>query len=455
MSSKHSVLKDSQGIALLMVMSAIAILTYLLADLTFETKINKIQTYNAQDRFQAKLSAQAGLNFGIARLRLYQEAKNALEKNKTAKSAVGAEKLNIIYSFPFAYPLPIPGDADLIQKNALKEFQDKTNLDGQFTLEISLVKGFLNPNNLRAPSDKSQDQEDNFGSSREDNEDQKTKSPQEYIEERLVDTLKNIFETKRENDDEFDRLYGNLEPEMLVKELKFFVNPPNTLNDPDIPDIQSLYRDAGITPKHAPMSSLDELYLLAGWPEAIIDLMKDKLTVHEVSVISLNDLTEEQLRVIFPKIDPISIEEFFRYRDGDPEREEEPNPFKSEKDFKSLIVNRLQVVDENSYEKRAKEFEAAGLKFDVSGKLFKLVSTGNSNRAQYKITAFIDLPIKPVKEENKNQNQDQNRDQNNPNNPNNPTAQNNQNQNNNNKKDEQKEKPVELMAPRVVEIITD
>ena len=54
-------MSSEQGIALLMVMGVIAILTFLLADFTFETKLNKIKIYNQQDKIQARLNAESQL----------------------------------------------------------------------------------------------------------------------------------------------------------------------------------------------------------------------------------------------------------------------------------------------------------------------------------------------------------------------------------------------------------
>src|SRR5690606_40236154 len=67
-------LNNQRGMAILMVISTIAILTFLLADFTFETKLNKIKVYNFQDREQAKLNAEAGMALAMAKLRLYRQA---------------------------------------------------------------------------------------------------------------------------------------------------------------------------------------------------------------------------------------------------------------------------------------------------------------------------------------------------------------------------------------------
>jgi hypothetical protein len=446
-------LKDDQGMALLMVISSIAILTFLLADFTFETKINKIKSYNYQDKHQARLTAEAGLNFAMAKLRLYQETRNRLEKNEQLKEAIQPGLLEGILIQPFIYPIPIPPGANLIQRTALNEFKENTILKGQLNLSIQRVSGFLNPNNLRLPPPKEGESEDDRDEGPDDQDDEKKVKPQEYIENKLRETLQKSIDDKKESDETFDQLYGELDVNLLIKELKFVVNSADSLEDAEIPEIESLYRDKDVLPKHGPMTSLDELYLLQGWPDAIIDLLKDRLTVHEVAIIALNELTSDQLKILFPKVDKEQEEAFFRHRDGDDELGDKPQPFKSEKDFKDLIL-RLGISAEEGYNERIKEFETAGLKLDVAGKLYKIVSTGVYGRGQYKITAYVDLPIKPVPEEKKKPKKpNPSKPEDDPLDPDNKNGNDNGNTEPKDEKEEEKKKPpLELMKPRIVEI---
>lgn len=445
---KFSTIKSEDGMALLMVISSIAILTFLLADFTFETKINQIKAYNAQDRAQARLTAEAGVHFSLAKMRIYQEVRNRIEKNESLKKLIKPSQIEFVLVQPFIYPIPLDQKASTIQKNALKEFEEGTVLKGQLNVTIRQITGFLNPNNLRIPPPEPRSTPQ--GDDREEEEDdKKTETPLEITEKKILQMLEEEIRRKREEDNLFDQLYPTLNANMLVKELKYFVNNPLTLNDPEIPEIESIYNEKGLRAKHAPMASLDELYTLAGWPEVIVNLVKDRLTVHEVGFISLNDLNENTLRLIFPSITPEQSEEFFRYRDGDPELGEQPRPFQNVKEFKSLVVNQLAIVSDNDFDKRQKEFEAANLRFGVAGKLYKVESTARFNTAAVTITAFIDLPVKPqpvpVKPQNPTTPSD---DSDEPVSPEPPPAQN---------PDTKKDQPfkVELMVPRILEYRVD
>ena len=152
---KQPFLKNQKGVGLLLVMSSIALLTFLLATFTYNTSLNKIKVYNEQDSFQARLTAEAGLNFALSKLKMYQQAFNKLEKNETLKSIISPEKLEGIITQPFVYPLPVNVDKlNLIQKTLVNDFIENTHVKGEMIVEVRPISSFLNPNNLRVPFEK-------------------------------------------------------------------------------------------------------------------------------------------------------------------------------------------------------------------------------------------------------------------------------------------------------------
>ncbi len=386
-----------------MVMGVIAILTFLLADFTFETKLNKIKIYNQQDKVQARLNAESGLNFALAKLRLYQEGRNKIEKDENLKSAFPSSELESIIIEPFVYPLPISNKANIIQKTALNDFFKKTIFNGEVSVTFNKVSGFLNPNGLRVKVDSNQnlnqaaDDQDAAVKSKDIVADGST--PKEsavlVIEKKLTETLTRLLKDKNDNSEEFHQHYANLDANYLVKELKFYVNDKGNFQDTERPEIEAKFSQKNITPKFAPLSSIDELYLLPSWDDAIVDLIKDRMSVHEVSVIQVNELTNEDLKILFPSINNIQSEEFFKYRDGDIDKKIKGKKFKNAEDFKRVIVTELGIVSEPEYSERIKSLKSAGLEIDTSGKLYKVTSRGTMNNAVFNLVAFVDLPIKP------------------------------------------------------------
>lgn len=451
-------LKSQDGIALLMVMGVIAILTFLLADFTFETKLNKIKIYNQQDKIQARLNAESGLNFALAKLRLYQEGRNKIEADEGLKNAFPSSDLEAIITQPFIYPLPLPKKANIIQKSALDEFAKKTIFNGEVSVTFTKVSGLLNPNGLRiqkkAKSAADQDQAASSGSGQTGTDPNGKTPPEEasvVIEKKMVETLARLIKEKNDNDEIFHQHYANLDATYLIKELKYYVNDKGSFTDSERPEIDAKFNQKNIYPKFAPLSSIDELYLLPSWDDAIVDLIKDRMSVHEVNVIAINELTIEDLKILFPNINNIQIEEFFKYRDGDVDKKIKGRKFKDAEDFKRVITTELNIVSDTEYQERVNSLKSAGLVIETSGKLYKVSSRGTMNNAVYNLVAFVDLPIKPQPKKSPPP-AGQTPPPNDPNNPNDDEDPTGAGKTAPPPGKDDKPKPTELLKPRVIEV---
>ena len=147
--SFSKILKNQSGVAIMMVLSAIVLLTTIMMNFSFDSNVNKIKAANIENKGQAKLTAESGLQFAMARLKLYQEAFNYLEKNKAAKDFATPEVLNSIWNFPFVYPIPVSSNMNAIQKESIAKFEKNTFLDGELKLTINNLSQKINLNLLR------------------------------------------------------------------------------------------------------------------------------------------------------------------------------------------------------------------------------------------------------------------------------------------------------------------
>ena len=372
-------MNTQKGVAILLVMTSIVFLIMILATLTYETELNKIRVYNTQDKFQARLNAESGITFAMAQLNIYRKARNLLEKNKK-NSIISPQDLENILKIPFVFPPPLPKEANLIQKNAINEFIEKTLLKGELSLNITPLAGFLNPNNLRIiKRDKENPEEENVMLA--------------YNEQLFIDAASSIIEEFKELD-----IYGNLsdiEPRLLIKELKFFVNHPDDFEDSEKNLLENMYNEKEVTPKHAPLVSLSELHLLQGWDDLIIEKMKKKMNTHQISIIPVNELTEGQLKVFFPEISEDQIKEFFVHRDGDIENNIEGREFSSIDQFEELIISTLGVTDKTDFDKLVSDLEASGMQFGMAGNLYQIISRGEYGRSIYTLKALVSIPVRP------------------------------------------------------------
>lgn len=401
-------LKSSRGIALVMVLGVIALLSYILLDFTFESKLNKMRVNNNDDKNIAKMNAEAGLRLSLAKLTIYQHAFNEIEKNETLKENLKGGELETAITLPFMYPpIELPG-ADIITRNAISEFGKSIILNGELMVSTSPVTGLLNPNLMRVKKlDQENEKSKNENTPPDTNTENETipvdvdqESLGDFIQTKLVESLQEIIDSHKESDEEFEAKFKNIEAKPLINELKYFISNEGEMDEADRADAQAKFMEKKIIPKRAPLTSLDELYLLPSWPDEIVDLFKGQLNVLNVGIIHINEINEGQLKIIFPKLSKQEVSDFFKHRDGDPKKQTPPHPFKGEEDFKSYMTS-TGGLEEKDFDERMQKLSKAGLTLGTVAKMFKVISQGKMGRSTYKITAIINMPYKKAPKKTK------------------------------------------------------
>lgn len=439
-------LNNQSGIAIMMVLTAVVLLSTIMINFTYDSNVNKIKAYNIENKGQAKLTAESGLIFAMARLKLYKEAFNYLENNKSAKDFATPEVLNSIWNFPFVYPIPVNAKMNAIQKDSIQKFSESNFMRGSLKLTINNLSQRINLNMLRvsliAEAVKASEEIDTNDTDSNDEEDNDFN-----VENQLVNTFKFSIERKSQSDDLFASKYLGIDPVNLVNTLKVYLSDPETLQDDGGASI--LFDREEIQIKRAPLSSSAEIYNLPGWDDELIDLIKGEFTVYGALMIDLNKITDKMLRILIPSITDEEVKEFFEYRD-DPET---PQFFNKTDDFKNYIVNIGNVLTEADFDERMAKFEKQGLKFGPTPSLFKVISTGSKDRANYTITAYVSIPARPALRPQTNEDEDEN-DLDNPINPNDPNDPNNTTTGTNTgtANTAETEQPTQLLEPRILEI---
>jgi type II secretory pathway component PulK len=385
----NNLLNNQRGsVAIMLVLSTIAIVTPFMVNFSYDSQLNKLKVYNIEDRAKAKLTSESGLQFAMARLKLYKEAYNFLQKQKDAKSLVKPELLDTLWNFPFVYPIPITKNMNLIQKEAIRDFQEKTLIEGGMQLTIENISNRINLNLLRLSII-----EDEIKKSQTKKEENPTDPPEEDTEfnpeAQLAKIMKKAIESRSETDSLFEVEYGGTEIDVLINQLKYYISDPDSIEDAAGGD--EAFQSEDLTAKQAPLASYSEIFGLPAWPDDITNLIRREFTVHGSIMIDLNKITDKLLQILIPDITPEDIKEFFEYRD-DPDS---PKHFNSLEDFKKYIVNIGNIMNESDFDERFKKFVAQGLKFGPTPTLFKVISVGNYERSTYTLTAYVIIPAQP------------------------------------------------------------
>jgi len=400
------------GVALLMVITAITILAYILGDVTFETQLNKTRAYQIMDKAQAQLNAESGLALALVQLTIYQQARNLLLKNKDqVKNLISEKDIEAMLLQPMMFPLEADKRMNILQRQAVEEFSKTNLLPGGLFLEITPERGFLNPNALAVDLPLDGDKRPDPGGP-EDEESAPFLARQEFLAA-LNDSLKRAAENESEED---PGRWKNVDAERLILELTTYVSimGRNDYVRRGVMELQNDYLNTNNALKFGLMASLSEMYALAGWSEEVVNLMIDQISVHNARAISINHITQNQLKFLLPDLNDEQIKEFFLYRDGDPLKPEgenaDPHPFKSEDDFYNYFRNEVGM-DNSDIAKIKARIEKLGLNFTVASDVFKILAKGSSNDVTYELEAYVALPIvEPDTKQDKNKNPPKNPD---------------------------------------------
>lgn len=377
------ILANESGVALLMVSTAIVILSMIMINFTYDSNINKLQAYNIEDKAKAKLMAESGLKFAMIRLRLYKEAFNYLEKNSSAKDMAGQEIINAIWNFPFVYPIPVSDKMNQIQQQALQEFMESSLLEGAMQLTIQNISNRMNLNMLRIS--KIELAKGKGQQTEEDEDDKNTYS----VRAQLYKTLQHAIQKKSESDEEFANLYMGIDINNLLNILIAYLSDPETSQP-----MQNEFMDIDSEAKHAPMASFSEMYSLPLWTDDLVELIERDFTIHGGLMIDLNNVTGQTLRLLIPELMEEDILDFFKYKN-------DPNNnvfFNTVDQFKKYWVDQANAISSDDFDEIFKKFEAQGIKFGPAPTIFKVISDGSMGRANYKLSAYVVIPAQPQPE---------------------------------------------------------
>jgi hypothetical protein len=236
------------------------------------------------------------------------------------------------------------------QKDALKKFEDKSSLAGNFTALIESESSKYNINTILAPLGPKAPVQPGTGGKpatpaapkNPDDPDQnpddkdKNKTPTVFDADKarkaLLDFLQQLFQNKADKDEAFSDLYRDLNLEELVDAIAGWADRT----------YERKFQGGGsdtIPLKRAPFYSLTELHMVPRMDDGLYNLFAPSLTVSPTPGINVNTMTKETLRALIPGLNDQEVKEFFEYRDS----QKEDNLFKKVDDFLKYAQNNFSV----------------------------------------------------------------------------------------------------------------
>lgn len=385
--------RDSSGIALFMVISAVSVLAILVTEFTYIAQISQSIAFGGLDQAKAHYLAKSGLKLSLLRLKAYQQVRELVGGQTAGLPGVPRSVIQKIWNFPFFYPIPtnLPSMTQG-NKDAIEKFQKGTTLEGRFSAiiesesskyNLNLLLGGYQPSPSPSPISPVAQQPN---SPDQPNPQASNPTPAatfnpEIARQNLYDYFNGIIRQKTEADPDFGSNFRDFK-------LEEFIDRIATWSDRNHERRTSNTLDK-VPMKRAPFYSITELHMLPGVDDEIYDLFAPNLTASRTPGININTMPEPTLRALVPTITKEEVVDFFKYRDS----EDADNSFKEAGDFYKYLMKGVTTFKNNQQEidKFQADLAKRNLYLVTDETQFKITVRAQVNNAIRTIEAWVEL----------------------------------------------------------------
>jgi type II secretory pathway component PulK len=353
----NNLYKNKKGVAILMVMVSVAIITMVIVDLNYTSRVNTSITSNYKQDVSSYYLAKSSINMALIRLIVYGRVKDM----KFGDFEVPESISSLVWSFPFIFPpqeemlTMISGEeglsssGGLINREFIKDIKEKSNIAsvGYFDHSIEALDTKFNINIVASS---------------------------EQLIELFREFLMNYYSVVIEKDESFgyrhsavkiQRVYNN-----IIDWIDFDYSSRNGGNE-------NIYYERLETPyktRNAPIESIKELFL--------IDEMDDELYEFFTSIFDIygdNSINPNKVNDLFLQAIDINLTEYDIKNIK--EKIADFGYFQNAEELKTWIGENTRIPATN--------FNPLGINFSFSNSNFKIVANGYSGRISRKIVCYV------------------------------------------------------------------
>lgn len=338
--------KKQKGMALLLAMFTMTIVSYLAIELSYDTNVEYIVNAQAIQRVKAYYAARSAVNLSLLRIKIYAQVQQQFGKQLGGNSGL----IDMIWNMPFAWPPMLPDDLNEVDKGMIKDKIKESTMDAAYLATISDEGSKIDLNDLNSPS----------------------KVMAELTKKRLVQ----MFENKKRDDEVWARQNPDLRPEEIINNIQDWGSAGRTSANGGDKAARFASLGEGFPPNRA-FRSVDEIRLVPGITETVFDVLKDQVTVFGMKAINPNHAEKEVLMSLDPTITSEVAGKLIERRNND----QKGGPFKDANDFWNYVSISGGRVDPQAQQGIPLVFSAIYN--------FRIKATGNFKSATREITAIV------------------------------------------------------------------
>lgn len=280
--------RSQRGMALVLAVFTVVLITYLVVELTYETNIEYIVNSNSVNRLKAYYAARSGLELSLLRVKLYTKVQRQLGAQMGSQSKL----LDLIWNFPFAWPIAVPAEINEADRGLINDAVSESLQDATYSTSIRDEGSRIDLNDLASESKK--------------------------IAEITYKNMLNIFEGQMQ-DEAFRKAHPNFRAEELIEDIKDWVDADSEskFRGRESEIYQKLNVDGLVLPPNRAFRTIEELRFIPSVDDDIFRILKDRVTVYGMKAINPNHANKETLMSLDISITSEVADEIIKRRSDD------------------------------------------------------------------------------------------------------------------------------------------
>ena len=296
--------QQKKGAALIAVLAISTILLSFIQNVWINSRLEHSSSYQQLTELKLRYSARSGMEVSLLRLFIYKEADKMISSNKQVAS-LAKPYMDLIWSVPFIWPLPIPEDISDSDKKSLQDLTQKSFLKESYSISIYPEDGRLDVNDLSAPQD--------------------------YLRKFTFNTLLNLLVLSLEKDSKLKDEYDVSDLQKILNNISDWTDTDNDSQNGG--NEQSI--EEGKNPFNRSFIHIEEIQEVPSVTKDIYEILKPHITVYGSKGLNLNYASQE-IWLAF-NVSEIVADEIRRYTTVG---SSEYAPFKDLKTFCSYLTER-------------------------------------------------------------------------------------------------------------------
>lgn len=301
--------RSEKGVAILLAMFFTTLISFVLVEISKETLYEYSSSSQHIHELRAYYAAKAGQDLSLLRIKAYQLIKVQIE-SMGEQAAPFANRANIIWEFPFVWPLALPDGAPQITQNQLKTTMQETFFKKvSYAPVIQDMGSLIDINNLDSPS--------------------------KALAESTKELLLQFYRKKIEVDNDFSRKYNMDQITIVINNMIDWIDEDSeSLNSGGESGIYASRQELNIPPNQH-FKVLSEVLLVEGMNQELFDVIEKSITTLGNPGINVNAADSKVLMSLDPRMTEEIVNEIMQRRQNP-----EHGPY-NENLFRSIIEERV------------------------------------------------------------------------------------------------------------------